>query len=204
MATAIAAFRERLSRVEPWVAVAALIALGLILWGGFQGTSYWTASRDLEPLRTRIAQFDRAMQDSVPKPESLEADLASRRELLDQWKDRFRYEGFPETDPLLNIISNTAFETRVSVTFVVIGDRNLPEDSKLGFQTQIMKLSIEGDTHARFDDFLSALHRTLPIFSVSEISLAGFSGKPTAQVTLLFDLAPLPDPEEEAEQESAS
>ena len=196
MAMAIAALRERLYRVKPWIGIAVVVALGLAVFYGVQGIRYWMASQQLEPLKSRIIQIDHSLQDTLPSPEAIEDELEGRQSLFEEWTGVFTYDGYPDTDQLLASVSVTAFEAGVYLTSIVIDDQASITMEGLTYETLSLSLALTSDTHGDVNLFLSMLHQKLPIFVVSGIDLAGFGGEPSANMTLLFYLSPRPEEKE--------
>ena len=196
MAMAIDALRERLYRVKPWVGIAIVVALGLAVFYGVEGTRYWMASRQLEPLESKILQIDQSIQDILPSSEAIELDLEERQLLFEEWTGVFTYDGYPDTDKLLATVSGTAVEAVVNLTSIVIGDQASMNIDGLTYETLSLSLALTSKTHGDVFLFLSMLHQKLPIFDVSGIDLAGFGGEPSADMTLLFYLSPEPEEKE--------
>ncbi len=202
--------RERVPRLERWAIAAILIAVGIALYYGILGTRYWVASEDLSTANDKNDELEQAIGVPIPDEEALKEELNEREERLEEWKrlfsyegyqkwaDLYRFEGQEETDLLLAIVTAKAKEAGVRLSRVSVLEPGTETDGDLEFQTQSLRLELQGDTHRQIYDFLSGLYKSVPIVGIPNIILSGFGGAPAAKVDLSFYLlAPEPDAEEE-------
>ena len=186
----IVTLRQRFNDLESWARIAIIAAVVLVLWVGFQGGTYVMATRALLPLETELNDVRNKIGPRPPAQEELEAELANRQEQLEVWKAAFTYEGFPQTEPLVRLITETANHTGIDVKTL---DLALPESvirDRVEFRTQPVKLSLKSDAHSDLNRFLFLLSTTFRSFRIDEIELAGFGEEPFAEMTLVFYLAP--------------
>lgn len=206
-----AALKSRLSDLEPWARIAILAALALLLWTGFQGSRFVTATMELSPVENRIAEIEEETKQRIPEKETLLADLESARALFDRWKSTFSYDGYPRTDSLVFIIANSAIEAGIDVKQVRFEPATRPFVTLGGinYQTQEVDLLLESEVSEDYNVFLFLLSKKVPSLEIEEVVLAGFDEEPFAQMKLLFYLGAEPvkpkskppkEPDEEPEK----
>ena len=186
----IVTLRQRFNDLESWARIAIIAAVVLVLWVGFQGGKYVIATRALLPLETELNDVRNKIGPRPPALEELEAELANRQGQLEVWKAAFTYEGFPQTEPLVRLITETANHTGIDVKTL---DLAVPESvvrDRVEFRTQPVTLSLKSDAHSDLNRFLFLLSTTFRSFRIDDIKLAGFGEEPFAEMTLVFYLAP--------------
>ena len=188
----IAVLRQRFNDLKPATRIAILVAAVLVLWTGFQGTRYAMASRELVPLETQISALEDKIGAPIPAVGELEEELDSRKQQLEGWKPVFTYGGFPQTDPLVEIITNTAIESGVNLEAIGLDPARAFVKDKVQYQAQPVNLSLTSSAHSDVSVFLFLLSKKLPFFEVESIDFAGFGEEPFASMELLFYVDPVP------------
>ncbi len=131
MEKALAPLRERLRKVRPWAGVAIVAAVVLVGYAGLQGRTYLTATSDEDAAVARLAQLTnvvRQLNDAVGSDEEAakakrEADVETRKSVLQDWKDEFHVSGYPTTtDPLLGTVFDVATRSGVGLNQINIMD----------------------------------------------------------------------------------
>ena len=206
MAKAVADLRGRLPTVRPWAVVAIVLAITLLLYYGYQTRRYLDSSGQTAKAESEIKKLAYEMVDPIPPVEEIEGELEMRSLLLEEWRSVFRYEGYPETEPLLALVFDTAQETDINLSSMDVlnpealgvGEPAGQNEEKIDFQSQGLALRATGDKLSDIYSFLSELHHKMPSVDIYDIRLEGFSGSPSAEIVLLFYLlAPEPVPEDE-------
>ena len=117
MAKALATFRDLVQRIKPWVAVAAVLAVGLVIYYGYQGSRWRSASEDITTYEDNIGLLRAEIQEAGPSRESLQQELSARKRLLEQWAGVFILERYKVT------ITDNRGTTSTGVAHVnIIGD----------------------------------------------------------------------------------
>ena len=197
MTSSLAGFRERIPEVKPWIAVAIILAVVLVLYYVFMGVRFYFGSQDLAAADLEINSLTTQMEDPVPTEKNLQEIVDGRAELFERWAGVFIYEGHPTTtDPLLAIISDIAIQSGVNLGTMKVLAPGGTTVEEVRYRTQPVTITAFGRSHSDIFRFLSNLHSALPFFRTGAISLAGFTDTPSAEVRLTFYLAPVPDPEE--------
>ncbi|MEE9247649.1 MAG: hypothetical protein V3U79_03015 [Dehalococcoidia bacterium] len=186
MPKSLADLRRHLSRVKPWVAVAALLAIALLGYYAILGMRYMDASGEVTSLNSQIQLLSRRMGPTPPDIEPLKAELESQGQRLEVLRDLFAYQ---EADHLVGILADTAQETAVALGQVSVGSIRLEIQEEIKYRIQPMTATVQGESVDIYR-FLSLLQQTVPVVSVSSINISGLEGFPSAQVQLLFYLSP--------------
>ena len=178
--------RKNLARVKPWMAVAAVVALGLLGYYLLLGARYWQASTASAAAREEIRDFERKMR-AVPNDVLLlSSELKGQQARVDALNDLFAVSS---TDDLLGIISTTATESAVELRSI---SSDPPKQELLGnleFDVQPVGISVQGPID-NFSRFLSLLQQKVPVVSARDVQISGLDGAPTARIQLVFYLSP--------------
>ncbi len=186
MPKSLAELQRHLSRVKPWVAVAALLAIALLGYYSIMGMNYLNASGEVASLNSEIQLLSRRLGPTPPDMEALKAEQESLGQQLEGLRDLF---GSREGDDLVAILSDTAQETAVALGQVAVGDSRPETQGEIQYRIQPMTATIEGEAVDIYR-FLSLLQQKVPVASVKGIDISGLDGLASAQVQLLFYLSP--------------
>ena len=194
----IAELRQVLSRVKPWVGVAVILTVVLLVFYLVQGWRYWQASAESSSLNQEIEKSEGKIalmsQSSESATAELESQQVGRQRSLEELRDSFSYRS---TGNLMATVASVASAASVELTSM---NPDIPRTEVLGelqYQVQTLAISIRGET-ADLYSFLSSLHQQLPAVIASEVTIGGFDGRPQTQLQLLLYLSPEPieEPEE--------
>ena len=105
MERAILQFRQRISETKPWITVAIIAAVGLLVFFVAQGAVYWQASGSNSSLRSEIDILEKSIDQFPSGLEEQEARLEVDNFRLETLRSLFDY---PATDTLMSIVSDTA------------------------------------------------------------------------------------------------
>ena len=186
MPKSLVELQRHLSRVKPWVAVAALLAIALLGYYSILGMRYLNASGEVASLNSEIQLLSRRLGPASPDMEALKAEQESLGQQLEGLRDLYSYQ---EADDLVAIISDTARETAVALGLVAVADSHLETEGEIQYRIQPMTATIQGKAVDIYW-FLSLLQQKVPVASVIGIGFSGLEGLPTAQIQLLFYLSP--------------
>ena len=186
MPKSLAELQRHLSRVKPWVAVAALLAIALLGYYSILVMNYLNASEEVASLNSEIQLLSRRLGPRPPDMEALKAEQESLGQQLEGLRDLF---GYREVDHLVAILSDTAQETAVALGKVAMGDSRPETQGEIQYQIQPITATVQGEAVDIYR-FLSLLQRKVPVASVLGISISGLQGLASAQVQFLFYLSP--------------
>ena len=178
---------QRVTKIKPWVALALLVTVGLVVYYLIIGTRYWQASRNIESLSAKEGELSVALHRRPAPEEQLDAELRFREDQLRDVQESFAYL---ESDDLMALLSETATESGVELLSIAAGTFRSSDQGSVGFQSQPMTLSLSGET-ADVYQFLSLIYRKIPI-SLSDLRISGLDGKPSVQINLVFYVNPNP------------
>ncbi len=180
------ALRQHLTRIKPWIVVAAILGFVLLGYYLFQGVRYWQAWDQASSLRDEVTKLQTTLNSTPSTDSALPEDLAAQQRRLGELKDLFTYIA---TDDLMGIVSETARASSVQVLSLAVGDEEEEILGDLTYQVLPMTLNISGATD-NFIRFLSLLHQKVPVIVASRIRLSNLDSGPAANVQLLFHLSP--------------
>lgn len=179
--------RQLLSRVKPWVAIAAVFAAALLGVYGLQGWDYWEARSELETNTLEIERLSQKLAVTIPELETLNAERALEDAKLDEYRRLFTY---PDIGNLMTLVSLTAAETNVSLPTLSVGESRAKVIDDIEFQTHSLSLTATGNTETIFL-FLTELHRKIPIVSIPSVTITDpNTATSAAQVQLIFYVSP--------------
>jgi len=188
----IAELREVLYRVKPWVGVAVMLALVLLVFYLVQGWRYWQASGDISSLNRDIQKSEKTISLMSHGDESAKLDLeiqqADGQRSLEELRGLFSYRS---TESIMATVASVASAASVELTSMYPAAPRTAVLGELQYQVQTLAIAVRGET-ADIYSFLSSLHQQVPVVTASNISIGGFSGRPQAQLQLLFYLSPGP------------
>ncbi|MFQ6027559.1 MAG: hypothetical protein ACE5Q6_08710 [Dehalococcoidia bacterium] len=187
--------QEQLAHVKLWGVAAALGALALLLFYGFEVKTYWDAHTQTETMNYQMGQISRSLRGGVGSNTSV--DLANSTHKLQQLNGLFDY---PQSDYILAILSSTARFTRVTLGSVSAGDPGIKFLDGAQYRSQPMSLTLKGSTDDIYR-YLFSLHQQVPVMSVASINLTNTEDGigSTAEVNLVFYLSPQPISQEQGE-----
>lgn len=186
MAKSIAGLQQRLSRVKPWVLVAALLGAVLLVYYTVLGARYWQASRDLPAVKERILELTRSTRGSAPDEQALLSDLEARIQHLDKLRGYF---GYSQPDDLVAIVSATARETPVSLLSISVGEQQSKAYGDVDYRAQPMTLSLQGDLPSIYR-FMALLHYKVPVAHFTSVKLSSGKEGSSGQVQVTFYVLP--------------
>ena len=171
---------------KPWVTVAAVLAMFLLLYYAFLGMQYWKFSGEESSLASQISQ--RLGVDRVePSPEDA---LAEALEPLEQRLEELRgWFTFPEVDELVVKLEAAAVDAQVHLLTVSVGEVFQQSFEKTRYEAQPISIQLRAGT-ADTERFLHFLHQELPMADLVDISLKGVQGDPLVAIDLLFYRSP--------------
>ena len=189
---------QMLSGVKPWVRVAVILAVVMLAYYVFQGWRYWQAAGEVSSLEqaiqksdSNIARMDKIVQSA---DKELESGEAQRQGPVEELHSLFSPQ---PVENLMAIVAASALKASVDVTTMNPG---IPRTQVLGewqYQVQTLSITVQGATVDLYR-FLSLLQTDVPVVGASEVRISGARGSRSAQMELLFYLAPEPAPEEKA------
>lgn len=94
MTPALARIGERLPRIKRWAAVTLLTLLLVVVYSGYQGLRYYSATQDLDATDAEIGALGPQIGPELPPTDSIEDDLAVRKVLMEEWASVFSLGGF--------------------------------------------------------------------------------------------------------------
>lgn len=194
----IAEVRELFSRVKPWVWVAVILAVVLLVFYLVQGGRYWQAWADRSSLSEDIQKAERNIALLSEGSESaslvLESQQVDGQRSLEELRGLFSYRS---TEKLMATVASVASAASVELTSMNPDALRTEVLGELQYQVQTLAIAVRGETVDLYS-FLSSLHQQIPVMTASNISIGGFGGRPQAQLQLLFYLSPVPidEPEE--------
>ncbi len=165
-------------------------AFVLVIWFCVLAVEYWFASRHLDTTNAELDRLEVALAEPIKSVNAIEEAKAASEQDLVNWSGKFQYEGYPETDYLLAIVSVTAQEASVGLSSMVVADEDEIVLEGVRYFTQQLRLIVIGPSHAAIYDFLDLLYMKLPFMSIANIELGGFTDSPTADITLVLYLDP--------------
>ena len=180
---------RRVAKVKPWVALALLLTVGLVVYYSIIGMRYWDASRNIESLVAKEQELSVALQRRPAPEELLDTELRLQEDQLKAIQESFAYL---ESDDLMALLSETATESGVELLSIAADGFRSSEEGSVRLQTQPMTLSLNGET-ADVYQFLSSIYQKIPI-SLSDLRISGLDGRPSVQINLVFYLNPNPAP----------
>ncbi len=186
MAKSIAGLQQRLSRVKPWVLVAALLGAVLLVYYTVLGARYWQASRDLPAVKERILELTRSTRGSAPDEQALLSDLEARIQRLDELRGHF---GYSQPDDLVAIVSATARETPLSLLSISVGEQQSKAYGDVDYRAQPMTLSLQGDLPSIYR-FMALLHHKVPVAHFTSVKLSSGEEGSSGQVQVTFYVLP--------------
>ena len=186
MAKSLAELQQVLSKVKPWVWVAAILAVALLAYYSTLGLRYMNASGDVSSFKAEISDLAGKLKGTSPNVDALTAEQQALQAKLQDVQEGFTLS---ESDALIGIVSTTAQETGVSLGRVATAPLGSQERNGILFSTLPISATLEGQT-VNIYRFLSLLQQKVPVVQVADIALTNLEGDPTAQVELLFFLSP--------------
>ena len=186
MAKSLAELQQVLSKVKPWVWVAAILAVALFAYYSMLGLRYMDASGDVSSFKAEISDLAAKLKSTSPNVDALTAEQQVLQAKLQDVQEGFMLS---ESDSLIGIISITAQETGVSLGRIATSPLGSQEKNGILFSTLPISVTLRGNTVDIYR-FLSLLQQKVPVAQVADITLINLEGDPTAQVELLFFLSP--------------
>ena len=110
-----------LAKIKPWIYVAAVLGIVIVLYSGYQARRYRAASSDLEKSTSEIIRLGPQAVSFAGPQEALEEEFVERKRLLEEWASVFRIGA--TRDYKLSIRDNS------TTTSVEIADVNITEEA---------------------------------------------------------------------------
>ena len=186
MAQSLTELQQVLSKVKPWVWVAAILAVALLAYYSMLGFRYVNASGEVSTFKAEISDLAPKIKGTSPSVDALTAEQQTLQAKLQDVQEGFMIS---ESDALIGIISTTAQETDVSLGRIATSPLSSQGENGILFTTLPISATLEGSTVDIYR-FLSLLQQKVPPAQIADIKLTNLEGNPTAQVELLFFLSP--------------
>lgn len=185
MMQSIAVGGRRIVQTQPWIAVAALLALCLLAYYALLGFRYIEAAKSIPSLTSEVDQLSSETAAVLPqRAPAVSVEAAQKRQ--EETRKIFTY---PNTDGLMAVMSATAQETGVSLLSMAVGEPLTKIEGGIAYQGQPMTLLLQGKPADAYR-FLAALQQRVPVVEVTNVGLSADLNPPAAQVQLLYYLAP--------------
>ena len=114
MATSL---RNRLPKVKPWAAVAAVLGVLLVGYAGLQATQYLSAWNQRESSQSKIDELQRSLAAPLSDLAVLEQHVAARKRQLEDWAGEFSIERYE-----LSVVDNDGATSTSVVHPSFLGD----------------------------------------------------------------------------------
>ena len=167
---------------KPWVSVAAVLAVVLLLGYAFLGMQYWKFSGEDASLTSQINELQAADRADPSQEDALVETLEPLEQHLEELRGWFT---FPEVDDLVVTLEAAAWEAQVHLLTVSVGEVFQQSFERTRYEAQPIRIELRAGT-ADTQRFLSVLQRELPMADLSDISLKGIEGDPLVGIDLLF------------------
>ena len=184
---------QRIAAARPWVIAAVVVAVALVVYFAGQGYRYYEASEDKSSARDEISRLQRTAQSLPAGTAEQEAQLVANLIRLEELYSLFDY---PDTDTLLNIVSETARDTGIDLRSISVGGVKIEPLGTLQYQVQPISVSISGPV-PNIQGFLSSLREQVPVVAASSPSISNLQSDPVSQLQLRCFLSPEPIPQED-------
>jgi hypothetical protein len=168
------------SRIRPWAAAAALLAVVLISYYMYLGARYWRVTEQAPQLEGQVQELARTLRILQPDDSTLLSDFESSEHELEALVDQY---ALPEADDFVDLLSRSAEETGILLISVTVDDQKAFASDEIIFQQQPVTLTLQGHAVNIFS-FLSLLHERMPVISVAGIRVTELDALPSAQVQL--------------------
>ncbi len=199
--------QQHLSRLKPWVVLAALIAIGLLGYYILLGIQYKRASAEEAFLSDQVYRLSRLARAPLSLGSGQVHQLESQTRWLAELNSWFDYPrtgspltklaAFPEPTTvdlksrtsadhlLMDVLSTTAEEAQVKVVPVAGGELEEETRGELRFQVKPIDIVIEGYA-ANMYRFLNQLDQKPPLATVSILNIENLDFLPIAEIELRF------------------
>ena len=188
-------FRQRISETKPWITVAIIAAVGLLVFFVAQGAVYWQASGSISSLRSEIDILEKSIDRFPSGLEEQEARLEVDNFRLESLRSLFDY---PATDTLMSIVSGTANAAGLDLISMTADESGIEQRGSLLYRVRPISVVMDGPT-ASVQLFLSLIYDRVPVVAVSGFRIIDLNVDPSVQLQLRFFLSPELVPEEEEE-----
>lgn len=195
MERAILQFRQRISETKPWITVAIIAAVGLLVFFVAQGAVYWQASGSNSSLRSEIDILEKSIDQFPSGLEEQEARLEVDNFRLETLRSLFDY---PATDTLMSIVSDTADAAGLDLISMTADESGIEQRGSLLYRVRPISVVMDGPT-ASVQLFLSLIYDRVPVVAVSGFRIIDLNVDPSVQLQLRFFLSPELVPEEAEE-----
>ena len=175
-------FSNRFPKVKPWIVLASLMALCLLVYYGVLGVRYWDASGGVGSLGARADELSNQVKPGPERDLELKRELESREASREELTNAF---GHREIGEIMALVLDVAGKSGVSISSIAPATPQSAVEGDVPYEIQPMTVSLQGESVAIYR-FLSDLFETVPSASVSSLSISGFEGTSSAQVLLLF------------------
>ena len=173
MAQNQAALRQLVSRVNPWVGAAVILAVVLLGYFLVQGWRYWQASGNVSSLNREILKLENSTRLMVLQGEQAEAEIESQplegQLTVEELESLFSHRS---AEYLMTIVAATALEAPVELTTINPAPPQIEVLGELQYRAQPIAIAVGGTTDELFR-FLSLLHENIPVVSVTDLTIGG-------------------------------
>lgn len=187
--------RLKIASTRPWITVAVIISLALLLYFFGQGLRYWQAYGDNNTIKADITRLERATGEIPDSAAEQEAKLESKTQQLESLQQLFEY---PATDTLMAIVSDTAGRSGPDLVSMTAEGVAVEPRGDLQYLVRPISVVLDGPT-SNIRIFLSDLYEKVPVVVASNARMVNLATAPSTQIQLRFYLSPEPIPEIEEE-----
>ena len=188
MERAIQQFRKRFADTTPWISVAIIVAVGLLVFFVAQGTLYWQASGSNSSVQAEIDSLEKAIKQFPSGLEEQEAQLEAANLRLETMRLLFDY---PATDTLMSIVSDTAGVVGLDLVSMTADDVVIVPKGEFQYRVRPISVVLDGST-ADVREFLAVLYNRAPVVVASNARMVNLDSNPSTQIQLRFYLSPEP------------
>lgn len=183
-------------RLKPWVAVALLLALGLLGFYAVLGVRFWKVHTEEQRLLAEVNRVAETPRQPAAELALVRADLETAKPKLEATRAVFQSE---DRDDLVTLVVHTAREAKVNLAWVGVGERGARSESEIRYGIQPLDIRLNGSLPEIFT-FLRLLHERAPTVEVAKVELASLQEGPAAMLQLFFYLSPEYAPKEKKEK----
>jgi Tfp pilus assembly protein PilO len=166
----------------------------LILGFGYLGFRAWQLSSKAGALESQADALRVQLQQQPASEAAAEEALGAKEAQLQQVMSLFSpvvgsSSPHPETDSLVQLITNIARTSGIQITSLALGERQAKVIGTVRYETQLVTVTMQG-LPERMSQFLSALRQEATTVAITDVRIVGIEGVASAQAQLLFHLSP--------------
>lgn len=182
-----------MSKVRPWAAVAAIMAVLLMGYYLYLGAQYWRVTEQAPKLSVQVQNLARTIRSASPDEAVMAAELEVQ---LDELQDTMAEFSFTQPDGIVSILSKSADETSIVLLSITMESQDQRIIDDIQYDVQPMILTLQGNTTNIFA-FVSLLHERIPVIGISGIRMTDLDAFPSAQIQLRALVNPELEPDDE-------